>query len=69
MPAEMRKLSKRRMNGRQIKNTIKVAAALADHKDAALTFDHVMRIVTVTEGSTAEAWFCHAKGLLGCIEL
>ena len=68
-PAEMRKLSKRHMNGRQIKNVVKLAASLANHENAALTFDHLVRTMSAAEGSTAEGWFSYAKGLLGYIGL
>jgi SpoVK/Ycf46/Vps4 family AAA+-type ATPase len=66
-PAEIRKLSKRHMNGRQIKNVVKLAATLADHENAALTFDHLVRTMSVADAYTVEGWFSYAKGLLGYI--
>jgi hypothetical protein len=63
-PDEMRKLSNKRLNGRQIKNVIKLAVALADHENATLTFRHLAQTTGTVEGSTAEGWFHSAKGLL-----
>jgi SpoVK/Ycf46/Vps4 family AAA+-type ATPase len=63
---ETRKLSKTRMNGRQIKNVIQLAVALADHENAELTFDHLARTLrAVDEGSITKGLVHRAKEFFG----
>jgi hypothetical protein len=40
---ELRELSVKGMNGREIKNVVKLAVALAEHEDESLSFKHLVR--------------------------
>jgi DNA polymerase III delta prime subunit len=42
-------LARRRLNGRQIKNAVRTAQALALHEDAKLSMEHVKRVLEVAE--------------------
>jgi RecB family exonuclease len=43
---ELDQISKIDMNGRQIKNTVKLASALARHDDQPVSFQHLARALT-----------------------
>lgn len=46
---ELGRLSEIVMNGRQIKNTVKLASALANGENQPLGYQHLMRVVNVQE--------------------
>lgn len=48
---EIRGLSDKVMNGRQIKNTVKLAVVLASHENEALGFKHLVRTMNIVEQS------------------
>lgn len=47
---EVRELSEKDLNGRQIKNVVKLAVALASYENATLTFKHLARTMDTIEG-------------------
>ncbi|KAF7358510.1 p-loop containing nucleoside triphosphate hydrolase protein [Mycena venus] len=46
---ELKDLSRRNFNGRQIKNLVKLAAALARHEGNPMTYQHLLRTIGATE--------------------
>ncbi|KAJ7192662.1 P-loop containing nucleoside triphosphate hydrolase protein [Mycena pura] len=70
---ELQMLSRRELNGRQIKNTVKLSLALAAEEGKALTYAHLVRALSVADNQTfliglpnwlgmAWAWAWHALG-------
>lgn len=47
--AQLRKLSEQDLNGRQIKNVVKLAVTLANHLKEPLSFDHLAKTLDVME--------------------
>ncbi|KAL7275470.1 hypothetical protein RUND412_001577 [Rhizina undulata] len=47
---ELENLAKRQLNGRQIKNAVRTAQALADNKNEKLSMKHLSVVLAVTEG-------------------
>jgi hypothetical protein len=47
-PEELQVISEKVLNGRQIKNAVKLAIALASYQREALSFGHVVRVIDVT---------------------
>ncbi|THH06995.1 hypothetical protein EW146_g9450 [Bondarzewia mesenterica] len=46
---EIKALSERDLNGRQIKNIVKIATSLAQHKREVLSYGHLIRTIDITE--------------------
>lgn len=48
-PKELDSLTRMNLNGRQIKNILKIARLLASRKDEKLSYDHIMTTLEVTQ--------------------
>lgn len=51
---QIREISKKDMNGRQIKNTMKLAVALSNREQESLCFGHLLRTMRVIEAGSKE---------------